>query len=432
LRTDGLTLDAWKLLLEDLLAQIQAIVPLLRLVVEARSLEPCAAKLGNLIKSSEACGFWTLYDVLNELVGAADNQQWIRVHNLSASVALADKFVMHMIEPDRFQSGFVDADQFGVERIVRDPSSWLSDDILQRCPLADHDGALARVMRLGSFPVGEGKAAAFRLAADGRGASIQNVLDVVRSDPPLGALLVQSVNKRTDDPDSMIEDSLQAVQMLGGFKLREAATQMNVVEEKCFDLPPIVNSHRFWMYQYGCAQVCEFVCEFMEIPIFMPHAYWAGMYHDLGKSALAMAYPESFVAAAKLSHELSIPMNDAYVKLIGITPSEAGAALARSCHLPPWVVNVMRHVRKPEAAVEDRELVHIVSFCSNLCLRYEIGSNGDLPPPPDMPLDAFPGWAVMSQRVFPSFDIRRFGDVMASWSADLLKNMSGRGSFVTD
>jgi HD-like signal output (HDOD) protein len=258
------------------------------------------------------------------------------------------------------------------------------------------------------------------------------VTELVGKDPCLGALMMQAINRVIVDHDSLVEDSLQAAQLLGGARLRAAAQEMNVIAEKRFDLPPSVNWHRFWMFQYGCAQVCSFVCEFMEIPIFLPHAYWAGMYHDLGKVALAAIYPESFTAASKLAHEQNISMDEAYMKLIGVTPEKAGARLATICRFPPWIVNVMRHVRDPDAATEDRELTAIVSFSSNLCLRYHIGSNGDIAPPADMPLSEFPGWSIFGQRVFPSFDINRFGDVMAQWSMDRVLHMSGHDSYVTD
>ncbi|MFA5258337.1 MAG: HDOD domain-containing protein, partial [Opitutales bacterium] len=428
----GLSMDAWRTLLEGLLKQLNDIQPKLKEVLEKRSLDPCSEQIGELIKSSEACGFWTLYDLLNELVGSMDKEHWLRAHAAIGNIAIADKFVTHMLSPDRFPTGFVDADQFGVELVVRDPDSWLADDILDRCPVADEAQVLARLGAMRSFPVGESKAASFRLAADGHGSSVPAVTELVGKDPCLGALMMQAINRVIVDHDSLVEDSLQAAQLLGGARLRAAAQEMNVIAEKRFDLPPSVNWHRFWMFQYGCAQVCSFVCEFMEIPIFLPHAYWAGMYHDLGKVALAAIYPESFTAASKLAHEQNISMDEAYMKLIGVTPEKAGARLATICRFPPWIVNVMRHVRDPDAATEDRELTAIVSFSSNLCLRYHIGSNGDIAPPADMPLSEFPGWSIFGQRVFPSFDINRFGDVMAQWSMDRVLHMSGHDSYVTD
>ncbi len=428
----GLSMDGWRLLLENLLRQLQEVLPCLRSMLESKDLRLCSEKIGELLKTSESCGFWTLYDVLNELLGAADKQQWLRVHTAIGNIAIADKFVMHMLSPDRFPEGFVDADQFGEARVERDPNSWLADDILLRCPVADPEQVYARLSTLKGFPVGENKAAAYRLAADGRGASTQAVAEVVGNDPCLGALLVQTVNRMIVDSESKVEDSLQAVQLLGGAKLRNAGAEIITVPERRFELPPLVNCYRFWMYQYGCAQLCEFICEFMEIPIFMPHAYWAGLYHDLGKVALAGVYPESFTAAARIAHQEGIRMDEAYQKLIGTVPSEVGAILAERFGFPPWVVAVMRHIAKPEEAGEHRELTAIVSFASALCLRYKVGANGDLPPPADMPLANFPGWSILAERVFPSFDIRRFGDVMIDWSMEHILRMSGRDSCVTD
>jgi len=428
----GLTMESWKLLLEDMLHQLQEIEPCLKLVLEKRDLGPCEEKIMTLLKSSEACGFWTLYDLVNDLVSAAEKQQWMRVHTAVGNIAIADKFVMHMLSPDRFPQGFVDADHFGVEFVERDPNSWLADDIMLRCPMAEVSQVMAKLGTLRSFPVGENKAAAFRLAADGHGPSVQAVTEITGNDPCLGALLVQAVNRMIVDHDSMVEDSLQAVQLLGAGSLHNAAMEMSTIPEQRFDLLPTVNWHRFWMYQYGCAQVCAFICEFMEISIFMPHAYWAGMYHDLGKVALAAVYPESFTAASKMAHEQEISMSEAYMKLIGCTSEEAGAHLAETFGFPAWIVNVMRHIRNPQDAVEDRELTAIVSFASALCVRYHVGANGDTFPPADLNLSEFPGWDIIRERVFPSFDISRFGDVMEQWSLEQVLRMSGRDSYVPD
>ena len=431
-RQMGMTMDSWKLQLRDLLKQLREIAPLFHDVVEQHSLDSCSVQLGSLIKTSEACGFWTLYDVLNDMVSAAAKEQWIRVHSLISSLSLADRFVTHMLNPDHVPAGFVEAIKFGMAERVRPPNSWLRDQMLARCPLAHPEDVEKGLAKLHSFPIFEGKAAAFRMAADGHGSSVPAVADLVAMDPGLTALVIQFINRLSSDPDSPIEDSRQAVQMLGGGHLRDVAGEIVTIAEDRFELESVLNWHRFWMYQYGCAQVCAFVCEFMEIPIFMPHAYWVGMLHDMGKVALASIFPESFVAASRLAALRSISMEDAYVKLVCITPQEAGARLAKACGFPSEFVNVMRYVATPEEAVDDRELTAIVSFSSALCRRYDIGSNGAPQLPADMPLDQLPGWSIIRERVFPSFDLNRFGDVMTQWSADLVAKMSGRASFVTD
>ena len=428
----GISIDAWRDLLNNLLGQLHAIAPKLKEIVEKQSLDPCAAQIGELIKSSEACGFWTLYDILNDMISAADKQQWLRVHSALGSISLADKFVMHMLNPESVSSGFAEAGRFGMTNVERPANSWLRDENLTHCPLATRDDVENGLAKLHAFPVMEEAAAAFRLAADGHGSSVQPVSELVGNDPCLSALLIQMINKISGDPDSPIEDSRQAVQMLGGHRLRDVVSELVALPEERFELQPDLSWHKFWMYQYGCAQVCGFVCEFMEIPIFMPHAYWAGLLQDMGKVALAKIYPESFAAAARLAVIRHISMEEAYVQLLGSTSHEAGARLATACHFPQFFIDVMRDVPNPDAGINNKELTAIVSFSSALCRRYNIGANGEPPLSPDIPLEQFPGWNIIKGRVFPSFDINRFGDVMGSWSEKLYLKMSGKDSYVTD
>lgn len=428
----NLSMDAWRALLEDLLGQLRSSVPTFREAIEQKSLEPCQARLSRMIKTCEECGFWTLYDVLNEIYAAADKEQWIRVHSMIASLSLADGFIMHMLEPDRVPAGFVDADKFGVAEVKLDPNSWLRDEVVARAPFASEADVEQAMSKLHSFPVLSGHAAAFRLAADGHGSSVQPIADLVTGDPGLSALVIQSINRIENDPDSPIEDSRQAVQMLGGHRLRELVSEVIPVPEERFNLQPILSWQRFLLYQLGCANVCAFICEFMEIPIFMPHVYWAGMLHDLGKMALTSLYPESFVAAARMASGRSVTLEEAYMRLLGVTPQVVGARLAERCGLPRLFVDTMRHYMNPEQSSEYKELTAIVAFASGLCRRFNIGSNGSPPILPDVPLDTLPGWEIIRERVFPSFDINRFADVMGPWSEDLCLRLSGRSSFVTD
>jgi HD-like signal output (HDOD) protein/ActR/RegA family two-component response regulator len=428
----NLDMDSWRALLQDLLGQLRGAGPSFKEAVEKKSLDPCNARLGQMIKTSEACGFWTLYDVLNEIVSAADRDQWLRVHSLVASLPMADGFIMHMLEPEHTPAGFADADKFGVQETALAPNSWLREEILARAPFAKAEDVEAEIGKLHAFPIFAGRAAAFKLSADGHGSSVQPVADLVGGDPALSALVLQMINKIENDPDSPIEDSRQAVQMLGGYRMRDVISELVPVPEERFYLPPAQSWQRFLLYQLGCAHVCAFVCEFMEIPIFMPHVYWVGMLHDLGKMALALSYPDSFIAASRIASTRSISLEDAYVILIGMTPQEAGARLAERCGFPRMFIDAMRHYTDPENAVENKEMVAIVAFSSSLCRRYNIGSNGAPAILPDVPLDTLPGWSIIKERVFPSFDINRFGDVMGPWSEDLCLKLSGRNSYVTD
>lgn len=431
-RQMGLSMDAWHALVEELRDCLLDLIPALKISLREQQPALCEEKLNHVTRLSEECGFWTLYDVLNEIASLALKSQWIRVNAAVANLPIADKFIRHMLEPDNAPAGFVDADQYGLEHVELPADSWLREEVLAKRPLASREETLQKLETLATFPVIEGMAAEFRMAADGHGTSLQSASDIVANDPGLTALLLQAVNNISNNPDSLIEDSRQAAQMLGAHRLQEAAETVVTIPETCFSLPPDLSWNRFWMYQYGCAQVCNFMCDFMEIPIFLPHAYWVGMLHGMGKTALAALYPESFPAAARLAVMQACSMSKAYEALVGCTPEEAGASLAERLGFPAEFVNVMRHVADPENAVEDAELTAIVSFCSAICRRYDIGASGEPPLPTDLPMEEFPGWSIIRERVFPSFDMARFSDVMKDWSNDLRLSLSGRASYVTD
>jgi HD-like signal output (HDOD) protein len=186
------------------------------------------------------------------------------------------------------------------------------------------------------------------------------------------------------------------------------------------------------MYQYGSAQVCAYICEFMEIPIFMPQAYWAGMLHEVGKLALVRLHPESLRAALKLARTRDISLDHAMHLLMQCSHREVGEHLVRRYRLPQAYASVMRYCGTPEEAKDDQELVAVVTFATQLCRRHGIGANGDPPVSRDLPLNELPGWSILRNRVFPSFDLVRFESQFTRWAVELRAQLMGNASAVVD
>ena len=100
-------------------------------------------------------------------------------------------------------------------------------------------------------------------------------------------------------------------------------------------------------------------------------AMLAGMIHDLGKLVLAQYASEphwGFLAST--GHGQSTLLETAYNKR-ATTHASVGGDLAQSWHLPPPIVDAVRHHHDPERAQTAPQLTHLIHLSNALAHRLE-------------------------------------------------------------
>ena len=63
---------------------------------------------------------------------------------------------------------------------------------------------------------------------------------------------------------------------------------------------------------------------------------------------------------------------------------------------------------EPEKATEDIVLVASVSLAHELCRQNHVGWSGDAMTDEPSPIAETAAWAILSQRIFPSFNLEKF------------------------
>jgi HD-like signal output (HDOD) protein len=174
------------------------------------------------------------------------------------------------------------------------------------------------------------------------------------------------------------------------------------------DLPPHLNWSRFWMFQTAVGRVAQYTCHYLEFYHMESQARTAGLLHDLGKLILLQLHPMGFRAILEYAHEHQVPLSTTEKLFLGCTSYEIGARFATRGQLSPHYINVMRWIDTPEAATEDACLVAIVSLSRDLCRHLDVGAAGDPVLENPLPLNETPEWRVLSDRLFPSFNLREF------------------------
>jgi hypothetical protein len=130
--------------------------------------------------------------------------------------------------------------------------------------------------------------------------------------------------------------------------------------------------------------------------------------HDIGKILLVHLHPIGFQAIVDYARTECVPLAVAEQKFLGCTTREMAAYFAENHGLLPSYAHVMRWVDVPEEAKEDAILVASVALARDLCRHNRLGWCGDEKGAELQPLLETPAWRILSQRIFPSFNLEKF------------------------
>jgi len=93
--------------------------------------------------------------------------------------------------------------------------------------------------------------------------------------------------------------------------------------------------------------------------------------------------------------------------------------------VPEACVDVMRWIEAPDQATRNQDLVAMLALSRHICLHYAIGQSGESPRERSVTLSATPEWSVLQERLFPSFDLKRFEVQAHAFVLTLRNELSG-------
>ena len=213
--------------------------------------------------------------------------------------------------------------------------------------------------------------------------------------------------------------------MLGAVKLSALAKTLPTFAERHLHLPPL-SWDQFWRFLLGVARLAQFTCQYLEFHDLQANAYTAGLIHDLGKLLLVKLYPFGFEAMLNHARREALPLHEAERQFLGCTIRDLAVYFAQRHGLPPAYGHVLQWVETPDAATEDAELVAVVSLARDVCLHNHVGYCGDTPKDYCPPIEETRAWSVLRDRVFPSFDLRKFESAAQTFCAEMRQELSGK------
>jgi signal transduction histidine kinase/HD-like signal output (HDOD) protein len=214
-------------------------------------------------------------------------------------------------------------------------------------------------------------------AEDSRAA---DVVRVIEADPALASRVLK-LSRCTDRVRGEIITTLnRAVVHLGFEAVRSAVLAVQIFDlienvatgdDETRDEEQLFEREAFWHHSIAVSFLSE---EFVRLSPLRHHiargeALLAGLLHDLGLLALHVLLPRSIDRACRLAEANDITLNQACLRIIGMTTHKAGKRLAERWRLPRTIADVMwlhgqRYDSLPD--LKHRKLIGVVTLADML------------------------------------------------------------------
>jgi len=418
----GLKASELKKMLHELRVGLHAAIEPLQECAETRDQKGAIERIAPLSERAEAVGAWGIVEYLQNLKEKLELRNWPALKESNGDLAYICLLIDCHLDHNYTPAAFYSEQERKEQEEAKLSSLWLEADV-SGGPLVKQGELQLKLDELLAGPVIDTVSAGFLMNADGHAPSLNQLIDLVSKDPWLAAQVLITANQLDHDEMSAIEDVRLAVTMIGYEKLTAMAKTMPVVEERHMRVLPSTWAH-YWMFQVAVARVAQFTAINLELTDLAPNAYTAGLLHDYGRLLLVHQFPFSFQATANYAKRFSVPLSTAEKKYLDWTAHEAGDYFARKLGLPAIYCNVILRVGSPEEGVQDSFMVALIALARLLCIQNQVGFSGE-PQLPVPPLEETPAWLILHNRVFPSFNLKKFESQTHNFCATIKQELLG-------
>jgi HD-like signal output (HDOD) protein len=179
--------------------------------------------------------------------------------------------------------------------------------------------------------------------------SMADVADVVANDPALTARLLKIANSPYFGFPAKITTVARATSLLGTQQIHDLVLATTVTEAFTGVPSELVNMQDFWSNSIRCGLLCRRLAQECNV-LDSERLFVEGLLHDVGHLIMYQSLPEASAAALAESQQQSRPLYLVERKLIGCDYAQVGAALMRSWHFPPGLIESVDCQNEPARA----------------------------------------------------------------------------------
>lgn len=221
------------------------------------------------------------------------------------------------------------------------------------------------------------------------------VAEVIRRDPSLTARLLRMVNSVYYGLSTPVNSIEEAVFYLGIRQIRQLVMVTPVIEDfqKLAGNTPF-KWRDFWQHCIATAILTREVLGAVYTPMDEVD-YVAGLVHDVGKIAMASAFPDHFNRI--YGYRTSGPQESRQLEreILGIDHAELGALYLRNHNLPDILIDTARYHHEPERAAHNAQIIAAVQIANLLVRQAGIGASGDADIVSEEQCLAATGWSIL-------------------------------------
>ncbi len=249
-------------------------------------------------------------------------------------------------------------------------------DPYEDLPRFDPSQVATAVESVANIPVLKSIAWSFQAASRSTICPLAEMADLVRRDLGLHAKVLKMANSAYLHSAQPILDIEHAMFMLGVDRVRFMAQSLSAFAE-LKQLADGFDLRHLWGHAFAAALLAERLGDIMGLQD-LPHAYSAGLLHDIGKVLLASLYPEVYLNILRVTVVHSLNLRSVERHIFGLDHEEVGRSFAAAQNLPDPIADSIAHHSFPDTCPPDSlTTVCLVFLANHFSRRFGLGYSGN-------------------------------------------------------
>lgn len=178
------------------------------------------------------------------------------------------------------------------------------------------------------------------------GANLEEIGDILSTDPPLSAKVLKIINSPFYGLPRKITSVPHAVSLLGINTVKSLALSFSLVKGLKRDRGDFAYN-RFWQSSLSNAVTCKLIAE-MTFPDLPDDTFFLGLLQDIGILALIQCMPKQYSLVLNERDRVVCSFHDAEKQILGFTHAEVGGHLVETWGLPEIFTVPIRYHHHPQ------------------------------------------------------------------------------------
>ena len=207
----------------------------------------------------------------------------------------------------------------------------------------------------------------FNEAVNTPSTTLQDISDIVKTDPSLVANVLKVVNSPYYGIRSKVDTITRAISIIGLDDLYNIITTVVAVNTFSKIATDLVKPSTFWRHSFCTAILAKKLAKHCNV-LHTERLYVIGLLHDIGSLLLYSRFPEEsakIIEQADGDEEVHFWIEK---EMLGFTHADIGAELLEQWGLPKTLTNTIRYHHEPAKSgdmVLDASIVHLANTLSN-------------------------------------------------------------------